>query len=498
MTEESTTAWAMLPLPGQSTAASYLTGPLAKQYRLIVDILDDERNVSLTGVGFDELAALVRGRLPEGQAGDLLADFSLVARMRQLVEWGTCDSWQDHAETQQDFLRNRHRYQLTEAGSAFNAAVRRVEAELGPSSTAILLAPASLIERLRGTLSALSGGDAATASQEFAQAQTTLDAMGTAAAEWQSRLAAALGGSPTEQKIQRLLETILSYVEAWGSGVDAWSEDIVGTLPELDAVPDEMWRSMALARLGSDASEKTLALTVAEMRAAVDTLDNWFAGSEPQAKRLRRQIRDAVTPVLRSHRTLLAVGGTVSRKGDLLRLASAMEAAPDAQEAWRLWCTATGLFPARHFTLTTPEIAGGHRVSAWDAPPVLISRRLRVQASRSLAGRPAQIVDNAAARAEARRQALRAQVEVERAAASLRERSGTPLSAWGSLTAAESELLLDLVAAARNDRAPDGSRSAVSADGRWRLVLHPRPGSAVLHTHEGRLVLPDAIAEFAQ
>ena len=30
MTEESPSAWALLPLPGQSTAAAYLTGPLAK------------------------------------------------------------------------------------------------------------------------------------------------------------------------------------------------------------------------------------------------------------------------------------------------------------------------------------------------------------------------------------------------------------------------------------------------------------------------------------
>ena len=34
------TPWQLLPLPGATPAASYLTGPLAKQYRLIVDILD--------------------------------------------------------------------------------------------------------------------------------------------------------------------------------------------------------------------------------------------------------------------------------------------------------------------------------------------------------------------------------------------------------------------------------------------------------------------------
>lgn len=498
MTEESPSAWAMLPLPGQSTAAAYLTGPLSKQYRLIVNILDDERKVSLTGVGFDELAALIRRRLPDERQSQLMAEFPLEARMRQLVEWGTCESWQDRAETQQDFLRNRYRYQLTEAGSAFNAAVRRIESELGPVSTAVLLAPAALAERLNATLVALADGDPAAASTEFSQAQTTLNAMGAAASEWQSRLATALGGSPTEQRIQRLLETILAYVEAWGSGVDAWSDAIVDTLPKLRGIPDDAWRGMALARMGSEAAEATLQATVAELQNAVVTIDTWFGGADPQARRLRRQIRDAVAPVLRSHRTLLAVGGTVSRKADLLRLASAMEKAPDPQEAWRLWRTATGLFPARHFTLTTPEVSNGHRISVWEAPPAAISRRLRTLASRSLAGRPAQIVDNAAARAEARRLAIREQLDLERAAASLSARSGTTLSDWESLTATESTLLLDLVAADRNHLAKDGSRSGVSVDGRWRVVLHPRPGSAVLHTPDGRLVLPNALVEFAK
>lgn len=496
MAEETPSAWALVPLPGQSTAASYLTGALAKQYRLIVDILDDERHVSLTGVGFDELTSLIRRRLPEDRAGELLSELALDARMRQLVEWGTCEAWQDHAETQQDFLRNRHRYQLTEAGSAFNAAVRRLEAEHGPSSTAVLLAPASLTERLHASLAAITDRDPEAASREFAQAQTTLDAMGTAAAEWQSRLAAALGGSPTEQKIQRLLQTILEYVEAWGSGVDAWSDSIIEVLPRLAAIPDDSWRAMALARLGADASDESLASTVVEMRTAVTTLGTWFAGAEPQAKRLRRRIRDAVAPVLRSHRTLLAVGGTVSRKADLLRLAAALEEAPDEDAAWHLWCISTGLFPARHFTTTTPEVSNGPRVSVWEAPPAIISRRLRAQAARSLAGRPAQIVDNAAARVEARRLALREQADLECAAASLTARSGTQLSDWESLTPSEATLLLDLVSVARNHRSPDGTSEGVSADGRWRLVLRPLPGSAVLNTPEGRLVLPDAVVEF--
>lgn len=496
MSESMESSWSLLALPGSVPAASYLTGPLATQYRLIVDILDDHRTVSLTGVGFDELLELLRQRLPQGRAGELLEDFPLDARMRQLVEWGTCESWQDNAETQQDFLRNRHRYQLTEAGSVVNAAVRRIEADLGPASTAVLLAPTTIIERLRATLSALGSGDAVRASQEFAQVQTMLDAMGAAASDWQSRLATALGGSPTEAKVTRLLETILAYVDAWGSGVDAWSGEIASTLPVLEAVEPDVWRAMALARLGSEAAEAALQAGVAEMRTSVATLGTWFAGDRPQATHLRRQIRNAVAPVLRSHRTLLAVGGTVSRKADLLRLAGAIETAADDDEAWRIWCAATGLFPARHFTMTTPEVTGGPRVSVWDAPPVPISRRLRSQAARSLSGRPSRIADNSAAREQARRLAAREQADVERAGADLAARSGSRLSEFDALDATQTALLLELISIARNHVDDEGVRRGVSPDGRWRLALHPRPGSAVLATPEGRLVLGDALVEF--
>lgn len=495
MSDEQASLWALLPLPGAVPAASYLTGPLASQYRLIVDILDDRRTVSLTGVGFDELRELLRVRLPEDQSRELLQDFPLEARMRALVDWGTCESWQDRAETQQDFLRNRHRYQLTEAGYAINAAVRKLEADLSSTSTAVLLAPATIVERVRATLASIA--DPARASQEFAQVQTTLDAMGAAASEWQSRLATALGGSPSEAKVRRLLETILAYVEAWGSGVDAWSEAIVATLPGLHQITDPTWRAMALARLGSEATEDSVVAAVEEMHAAVATLGTWFAGTTPQAGRLRRQIRNAVAPVLRSHRTLLAVGGTVSRKADLLRLAAAIEAAEDDDAAWQLWCGATGLFPARHFTTPTPEISGGQRTSTWDAPPAVISRRLRTQAARSLSGRASRIADNSEARHQARLIAAREQADAERAGAALVARSGTAFSEWAELDESETTLLLELISISRNDTFSAGLQHGISPDGRWRLTLHPRPGSAVLSTPQGRLVLPDALVEFS-
>lgn len=493
-------AWSLLPLPGAVAAANYLTGPLAKQYRLIVDILQAQRSMTLTGVGFDELAQLIRERLSEQSAAGLLDglldELALESRMKQLVEWGTCTSWQDRAETQDDFLRNRHRYQLSDAGYRLHDAVQALEAELGATSTAVLLAPITLRERLDAAVAALDADELAVAGREFAQVQTSLQAMSDAATQWQNRLASALGGSPSEEKVTRLLETVLTYAEMWGAGVDAWSEPIAAHLPRLRQLSETQWRAMALSRVGSGASSSVIEDAIAEMTADVETLAAWFSGPQPQSRKLRQQIRDTVVPVLRSHRALLAVGGTVSRKADLLRLASAIESASTEDEAWQIWCAATGLYSARHVSDTTPEVTNPQRVSVWEADPVPISRRLRTQAARSLLGRPPNIVDRTAARARARLQSERDRIDLEQAASRLAQRSGTALSQWGPLGAAETDLFLELVAASRRFGASPAPTEATTPDGRWTLRLNSRPGSAVLTTPEGRLVLPDADVEF--
>ncbi len=493
-------AWALLGLPGSLPAASFLTSRWATQYRLIVTILAERQSTSLTGVGHDDLIAEMRGRLPLDDATDLLGSLKLDERLTQLVEWGTCEAWQEPAHTEADFLRNRFRYQLTEAGAELHRMAVRLESDMGRGSTAALMAPGTLAERLEVTIAALAAGDLPEASLAYSQVQTTLENMAASASTWQSKLAAALGGAPDEEKVTRLLETILAYVEAWGAGVDAYTALIAASLPALDGITEDTWRALALSRLQSDAPSHAIESTVEELRGVRSTLALWFSGSQPQALRLRRQMRDAVAPVLRSHRTLLAVGGTVSRRAELLKLAKQLEAAPDSESAWRLWASATGLYSARHLRLETPAIERAAQTSTWDAPPAPVSRRLRQHGHRSLTGRSARLPDMAAARAEARNRAAADRADIARAEAALAARSGTRLSEWEPLDATETDLFLRLVSTARDNREADGTVSGHSADGRWRLVLRPvsPPVFAILKTPEGRLVLNDAHAEITR
>ena len=318
-----TSPWNLLTIPGEIRAASYLAGSHARQYRLIVDVLAAQQEVSLTGVGHDELTTLIRARLPADSAAELLSELNLTDRLASLVAWGTCEAWQDKATTEEEFLRNRYRYQLTEAGAALNQAVRAVERDLGPGSTAVLLAPAVLADRLRAALDALAGERLEDASREFSVVETTLDVMAREASQWQSRMAAALGGIPDQVRITRLLETILAYVDAWGAGVDAWSGRITACLPELEAITPETWRALTLQRLGAEINTGTLEHATTHLTGVVAVLERWFSGELSQATLLRRQMRDAVTPVLRGHRALLSAGGTVSRSAELARLADA-------------------------------------------------------------------------------------------------------------------------------------------------------------------------------
>jgi len=103
----------------------------------------------------------------------------------------------------------------------------------------------------------------------------------------------------------------------------------------------------------------------------------------------------------------------------------------------------------------------------------------------------------AVARAEARRQAARDRADMARAEAALAARSGTRLSEWAPLDAVQTDLLLQLVSDARDHRQPDGTLLGRSADGRWGLAISPidPPTFAVLRTPDGRLVLPDGLAE---
>ena len=491
--------WQLAGMPGGVRLANYLTADkTASQYRLIVDVLLDQQQHSLTGVSFDELTALVRTRLVETTDAEttdrLLSNFALGERMAQLAAWQVVDTWDERLTGNVNWQRNASRYQLTALAAQFHRGVRRLGQD-GTGALAATFAPGILRTHLDAMVAAL-GTDPGAVVEAWAVVKPTLDGMADAAAGWQARLAGALAGPADPVKVAALQDTLRRYVDMWGAGVDSHSAALTAAATALLRADPSGWRGVALHSAGAEAGEAVLEETADAYQDTLRTVLSWFGGTDNQARRLRRQMRDAIAPMVRGQRTLAAVGGHVSRRAELLTLATALESSSDDEAAWALWCTSTGLFSARHLPLSSPQPAGAPgAVSFWTADPTLVEARLRAQGPRSQTGRPARIADRSAGRAAARAGAAANRRVAAAARHAILARSGLYLSAWHDVNAVQLEVLLRMLAdLAAADSDLGNVRTARTGDGLWQLRSDPpaagRP-AAVVHTTAGRLAHPD-------
>src|SRR5262249_30175475 len=94
------------------------------------------------------------------------------------------------------------------------------------------------------------------------------------------------------------------------------------------------------------------------------------------------------------------------------------------EDAWRVWCAATGLWEARHLAGAPeqePDIPG--RTSFWAAQPVPVDVTLRKRGTQSVRCRPAHVPDHRAARRMARQAAERHRALRDRAEKAIAGRS---------------------------------------------------------------------------
>ncbi|SCL15104.1 TIGR02677 family protein [Micromonospora nigra] len=491
--------WQLAGLPGGLLQASYLTSRFSAQYRLIVDVLLAEQEHTLTGVAATELPELLRRRLQVlGVDPGLLDDpaFKLKDRMGRLERWGVVYRFQDKAVRDAEFVLDRDRYQLTETVAELHRAITSLGDDTAAAAAATL-APGILMANL-SLLYESAEADPAGAAAAWSVIATTHQAMVKAAAGWQARLAGALAGPPTLEKITTVQETLRRYVDMWGAGVDTHSEAITNLAAKLALLPIPAWRRIAVHTLGANADEPAIEALVNAHLLTLETLRRWFDGPDCQARKLRRQMRDTIGPLLRGQRTLAAVGGHVSRRAELIDLATRLESTADDDAAWRLWCSSTGIFSARHLPGAGDPPAGNPgAVSFWDADPVPVEARLRKQGPKATTGIAARIPDRTGAKRAARERAARAAAQAAITESAILARSGQRLSQWRDLTLDELQMLLVLLGAVAAAQ-PDGTgrRSATTGDARWLLRADPPEDgapAAVVHTPDGRLVHPDIV-----
>jgi uncharacterized protein (TIGR02677 family) len=496
--EDQVSPWPPAGTPGPLAVASYLTAPdgAAAQYQLIVETLLGEQTRSLAGVSRPGLDVLLRDRLD----GPWLATLPLDHRLDQLVDWGVADQWPGPGGVPH--------FQLTEAAARLHRAVRTLAPEPGApagpdadpgGSVAASVAPPVLAGHLV-RLSAAVPGQPGAAAQAWSVLRTTFGAMAEAAAGWQARLAAALAGAADPPRVAALQDTLRRYVDVWGTGVDRHSAPIAAHATTLLDAGPPAWRPAALHSLGAAATEDQLAALLSDYRTTLTGLLAWFGPGDNRARRLRRQMRDVVVPLVHGQRALAAGRGQLSQRADLLALAGALERAATDDDAWSLWCTATGLFAARHLPHPSPQPPGpAGSVSFWAAEPVPASRLAGPPASAPAAAadldRVARMPDRAQARAAARAAASARQAAADQTRQAIQARSGLQLSGWTGLDAGQLDVLLSFLAALAGARpGQDGSRTVRTPDGRWTVRAEPAPGDAppaVIGTPAGRLVHPD-------
>lgn len=484
-------------LPGQELVPAYLTSRFAAQYRVVVDVLLAEQDSSLTGLSYDDVAGGVRAYLnqhvPTQVAGQLVEEMHLEQRLGRLEQWGVVTRWQQPARSGEDFLRRRDRYQLTPQAAQLHAFWREAATE-DDDAGGLTLAPRAIHDRLAAFGHAVRAGTFDAAAAEFQVVATLHQAMAKAARTWQRTLAHALSGGPDPGKQELLWTTLRSYVTAWGEQVDVHSPAIADLITQLSPeLTEHVWTLTARSALSDDAGDDVVAASCARWRRTWEALEVWFAGPDGQARRLRRQLRDLVAPWARNMHILMDTGGAVTRRAELLRLATAVERAPDNEAAWRLWDTAVGAFSARHLLL--PASAADDHILPWaTAPSAPVTARFREQGTRAAVGRRAKTPDFSVGREAARRARAAALAERRAAEASLRQRSGARLTTWPAVSDAELSVLLEFVGAARRGAGDTGTWESTTADGRWRVRLEApvsAEDTAVVTAPGGRLVIAD-------
>lgn len=220
-------------------------------------------------------------------------------------------------------------------------------------------------------------------------------------------------------------------------------------------------------------------------------LVSWYTGRRGRSgpAQLRAAADQALGQLLANTKRMLAAAGTgVSRRADLLRLATWFDEA-DTESAHRIFDAAFGAYPSRHLGNGPEEDSGraGATTSWWDCEPVDVEVSLRERGDRTARGRSSRVPDLGLDR---ERVLAEAQEEMDR-----RRAAGAELVAKGDLngkrlTTAARELLLEHLAnLIAIDQALTGPATSRDTDANLILTAIPAAGATVVHGDDGNMTV---------
>jgi uncharacterized protein (TIGR02677 family) len=504
------------PDPDRFKPFAYLASPNAGLYRrVMLAFVAAKRRFVVHLRGEDVLAELVHDAPAAPKA---IAD-----ALTQLVEWGNlrADPDTSRVTSVEDFHRARFLYQLTHAGEAAERSLAVFDEQLGR----------------RGALQAVALEDIATGLRALheltLQSEPDVGRTGLVLRDLVRRCAdLAENAQAFMGSLQRTIdlyeldteafraykERLIDYLERFIKDLTGVGGEIAELLQRLDPAGIDGLLALVARRDAEDAAPgagaaedfraQAFAAELASWHERWLGLQQWFISSPEhpsQAKLLRARARKAIPDLL----AVVAMlnerrAGRSDRTADFRELAVWFAQAPDEPAMHRLWQATFGLHSSRHLTLDadTAHARREHPVSPttpWrEAPPLMISPRLRRTGSYERRGKPNRVIDR---RGERRLLAERAAGEAEQTAAA-RARLVTQhplrLSDLGHLDPDAFSLFLALLGEALSARRP-GEREirTTTGDGSLEILLAPvLDGTSVeIRTDAGVFRGPDHVLQ---
>jgi uncharacterized protein (TIGR02677 family) len=423
---------------------------------------------------------------------ELATEEALDRHLNNLVTWGNLGHTHDPGAVArlEDFYKKRFLYHLTTVGELAHRAVTEVEATVGRSGSL----QSTMLAKIRDALLSLAEEGSTERPRPdvlfrlYHDLHSAFDTLTEEAHRFIADMDRPSTGPTDEARFIPYKQALLAYISRFveqlrrladeiGAAIDAVEATGAARLIELAA------RSPDLPPAHGHTAPATRWIQQQQLRWA--GVRCWFRGDSsvgtvPTVTRLAEVAREAVIALTR---TLGRLNDRrtrpVDRSADFRTLARWFTECPSDGAAHALWRAAFGLAPARHFELhdDDPEIVSPS-TSWWDAPAVEVPVRLRSHGALGNAGRPSAAPDHALTRQWIAHKRRREQAQLQEAMRRFAGRGPLTLSAVATLDAAEFDLLLALIdTALTSPRAPDGSRTGRTSDGRLRITLQPPPNS---------------------
>ena len=420
---------------------SYLTADAADDYIAIMRLF---AGTLLTDLSAADVAAQLRGR-------GITLDADLAEeRCRQLVLWGNLvrSVRETRVPTVAAYHRSRSRFQVSKLGGRLHREAEEILSAVDGVQEVARELLARIVDSLGQILQQAANVHRAVDSESLAGAVTSVFTDHRVFTESVTDFYAYLAGVLTRydlasEEYAQFKDLLLDYVDLIGADVNRNAPEIRRRLRLLLELLDPVLENLpTVPALENDlvAVERLPGRTRAEW----EQLAVWYgAGDVPSGPdQLRAAARQALGQLIINARRILTASGTgLSRRADLLKLASWFHTA-DSDTAHRLYDAAFGCYPVRHLLIGPEEAdpSAGPGTSWWDSSPVDVPVSLRERGDRSPRGRNSRVPDPGAD-AEQLLERARRRSEARRAAAAELAAAGTLHRS--RLSRAARELLLD-------------------------------------------------------